>query len=374
MICPRCGAEMKPEQRYCMKCGALNYDHPDNQKMKGYITEEELEKAKQNYIESNTVGKDAIEIGGQVYANNPKEEKRSTYVDTRAALGLGAVIAIVLGLVCYFYFPFSLLMSFAVAFTFFLIVFYVLVFISLFMKGGYSGFTPLIPFYNLYAYYDIAVGNGWLFLVTLIPIVGMFFSFYASYKMGKVFGKSGWLTLFFPFVMLPIIAYSDRAIYDGKGKKYQKYLEKGKRRNTKLPGFIYSGVIFLVFFFLLESPVAFLVGEMFLTYDVERAYSRIRKDVDDGVYSCDSGDINSEDGVYYIYYDDIKDAFMTPFPVRSSLNGKSIYGYVQVSRNGNSYRYVYAMTDGDNIVSNDSSISDALEVEVPEGANVCKKS
>lgn len=374
MICPRCGAEMKPEQRYCMKCGALNYDHPDNQKMKGYITEEELEKAKKNYLESNTVGKDTIEIGGQVYANNPEEKKRSTYVDTRAALGLGAVFAIVLGLACYFYFPFSLLMSVAVALCFFLVVFYVLVFISLFMKGGYSGFTPLIPFYNLYAYYDIALGNGWLFLVALIPIVGIIFSFYASYKMGKVFGKSGWLTVFVPFIMLPIIAYSDRAIYDGKGKKYQQYLEKGKRRNTRLPGFIYSGVIFLVFFLLLETPLSELLGEMFLNYDVNNAYHTIQKDIDDGVYSCDSGDIHSEDGVYYIYYKDIKNAFMTPFPVRSSLNGKSIYGYVRVVKSGNAFNYVYAMTDGENVVSNDSNISDASEVEVPEGANLCEKS
>ena len=35
------------------------------------------------------------------------------------------------------------------------------------MKGGYSGFTPIIPFYSQYAYYDIAVGNGWKFLNSL---------------------------------------------------------------------------------------------------------------------------------------------------------------------------------------------------------------
>ena len=44
MFCPRCGAQIDPKQRYCMKCGALNYDHPDNQKMKQYITEEEFNK------------------------------------------------------------------------------------------------------------------------------------------------------------------------------------------------------------------------------------------------------------------------------------------------------------------------------------------
>ena len=52
MVCPRCGAELNSKQRYCMKCGALNYEHPDNQKLKQYITEKELEDANQEYQKS----------------------------------------------------------------------------------------------------------------------------------------------------------------------------------------------------------------------------------------------------------------------------------------------------------------------------------
>ena len=37
MICSRCGAEMKSNSRYCMKCGNLNYDHEANQGMKDYM-------------------------------------------------------------------------------------------------------------------------------------------------------------------------------------------------------------------------------------------------------------------------------------------------------------------------------------------------
>ena len=118
MFCPRCGAEMKPEQRYCMKCGALNYEHPDNQKMKQYITDDELEKAKENYLKTTEEEKDTIEIAGKVYSNVPKEEKESTYVDTRATIGLLSLITIVLLLVCYFYFPFSIVMSFLLLFMF----------------------------------------------------------------------------------------------------------------------------------------------------------------------------------------------------------------------------------------------------------------
>ena len=37
IYCSKCGAPMKEDARYCMKCGTLNYDHPDNQYMKKYM-------------------------------------------------------------------------------------------------------------------------------------------------------------------------------------------------------------------------------------------------------------------------------------------------------------------------------------------------
>ena len=37
IICPRCSMEMKKNSRYCMKCGYLNYDHPENFGMKAEV-------------------------------------------------------------------------------------------------------------------------------------------------------------------------------------------------------------------------------------------------------------------------------------------------------------------------------------------------
>ena len=37
ILCDKCGEYYNEKQRYCMKCGALNYNHPDNQSMKQYI-------------------------------------------------------------------------------------------------------------------------------------------------------------------------------------------------------------------------------------------------------------------------------------------------------------------------------------------------
>ena len=36
IVCDRCGAVYKSSMRYCMKCGKLNYNHPDNASMLKY--------------------------------------------------------------------------------------------------------------------------------------------------------------------------------------------------------------------------------------------------------------------------------------------------------------------------------------------------
>lgn len=373
MICPRCGAEMSSEQRYCMKCGALNYDHPDNQQMKRYITDSELDKANQEYQESAGGASNTIEIGGKVYVDTPEKNKKSTYVDTRVQLGLLTFFAIALAVLCYVLFHYSVWLSLAVALVYFIITFYLLVYISIYMKGGYSGFVPLVPFYSQYAYYDIAVGNGWKFLFLLIPVFGIFYFLYVNYKLGKVFGKNGWSTLFFPFILLPIIAFSDRAIYQGDGKRYKRYVDKGKRRNTILPAFVYSVAIFLVFYALLHAPFMDTLKEYFFLSDVDNIYQTIRSDVEDGVYSCREGNVTTKDGIYFISFDDATELFTLPIPVRSSFNGNPIRGYVRVENVQNKLTFYYVMTDGDKVVSSDTMNISASEVKVPDGAILCEK-
>ena len=42
ITCDRCGAVYKKSMRYCMKCGKLNYSHPDNASMLKYEPKEEF--------------------------------------------------------------------------------------------------------------------------------------------------------------------------------------------------------------------------------------------------------------------------------------------------------------------------------------------
>ena len=43
IYCKKCGSPMKKTWRCCMKCGAINYAHPENQSMKKYEPKEKKE-------------------------------------------------------------------------------------------------------------------------------------------------------------------------------------------------------------------------------------------------------------------------------------------------------------------------------------------
>lgn len=373
MVCPRCGAELNPKQRYCMKCGALNYEHPDNQKMRNYITAQEFEQANEEYQKAANGPARTIEIAGKVYADVPVADKKTTYVDTRVMVGLLFIFTLCLGAIYYFAFPYSFNMIFWLCLLFFILVFAILTNISIYMKGGYSGFVPFIPFYGQYAYFDIALGNGWLFLITLIPVVGVIYALYTSYKIGKTFGKSGWLTLLFPFIMLPIIAFSDRAVYHGPGKKYKKYVEKGKKRNTKFPAFICSIVVFLLFLGFTQLPFSRDVANYFVIKDIERVADTVKQDVYDGIYSCGDNDFSSPEGEYYVSVANLSDIQSYPIPIRSSLNGKKISGYFYIQSSRDKIVVSYNLTDGEHVFSSRDNNMSPDEISLPEGAIICKK-
>lgn len=368
MVCPRCGTTLNSKQRYCMKCGALNYEHPDNQKMKNYITEQEFEQANEEY---QKVANEIMGIAGKTYADLSATDKKNTYVDTRVMVGLLFVITLCLAAIYYFVFPYSFTMIFWLCLLFFVFVFAILTTISIYMKGGYSGFVSFVPFYGQYAYFDIALGNGWLFLITFIPVVGFVYLLYTTYKIGKCFGKSGALTLLFPFIMLPIIAFSDRAVYSGPGKKYKKYVEKGKKRNTKIPAFICSIVVFLLFWGFTQLPFSYDVANYFVMKDIDRVAGTVKQDFYDGIYSCD--DTESSLLEYYVSVTNLSDIQNYPIPIRSSLNGKKISGYFHIKNSKDKIVVSYNLTDGEHVFSSHESDISPDDVSLPEGAILCKK-
>lgn len=81
---------------------------------------------------------------------------------------------------------------------------------KVFKKAGVAGWKILIPVYNTYLTYKIVFGNGWLFLLQLIPLVGYVMPFVLEWKLAKVFGKgTGFaiLSLFFSPITRMILGF-----------------------------------------------------------------------------------------------------------------------------------------------------------------------
>ena len=92
---------------------------------------------------------------------------------------------------------------------------------KLYKKAGERGWAALIPFYSQYVLVKITWGNGWLFLLYLIPIGNLIFAIATNVKLARVFGKSGEYAvglIFLSFVFLPMLAFGS-AQYQGPDEK-----------------------------------------------------------------------------------------------------------------------------------------------------------
>lgn len=76
---------------------------------------------------------------------------------------------------------------------------------KIFTKAGEKGWKSLIPFYNWYILAKIADGNGWKFLLLIIPIVDIVFSIMLLHRLSKSFGKGTGFTV--GLIFLPNIFY-----------------------------------------------------------------------------------------------------------------------------------------------------------------------
>lgn len=88
----------------------------------------------------------------------------------------------------------------------------IICFWKIFEKAGEHGWAVLVPFYYSYVVFKIAFGNGWKFLLLLVPFVNIVFAIMLPFKLAKAFGKSsgfGAGLLFLSFIFAPILAFSD---------------------------------------------------------------------------------------------------------------------------------------------------------------------
>jgi hypothetical protein len=83
---------------------------------------------------------------------------------------------------------------------------------KIYEKADRPGYASVIPFYSQYVLYDIAMGNGWLFILGFIPIVGWIMKLYMCHRLATSFGKGVGYTLgliFFNPIFRCILAFGE---------------------------------------------------------------------------------------------------------------------------------------------------------------------
>jgi hypothetical protein len=86
----------------------------------------------------------------------------------------------------------------------------------IYQKADKPGWASIIPFYSMYVLFDIALGNGILFLLLFVPIVNYIALIVVYYKLAKSFGKGIGFTIgiiFLPIIFLPILGFGNAEYY-----------------------------------------------------------------------------------------------------------------------------------------------------------------
>lgn len=81
---------------------------------------------------------------------------------------------------------------------------------KVFEKAGLKGWMSLIPFYSSYKEFELVYGDGWKFLLLLIPFANIFFAIKFYFDLAKVFGEGtafGFGLFLANAVFIPILAF-----------------------------------------------------------------------------------------------------------------------------------------------------------------------
>ena len=352
-FCARCGAPFDPRSRYCMKCGNINPDHPSNKNMSKYI--------KKNRVEGYRIG------SGQTVANRKKNfldlkasnavvgEHTGNFAICFAVNMVGYLVASI-GTILYYLLlsrgnievvvssnvPLYLL-------TYSVVFFYLFSFEVLFIKLNRRWWLSLIPIINMCVLVEAVNDSRRLALMSLIPVVGQIIWIMTICKLGASFQKSGVLTLLFPFIMIPVIAFGGSAFH---------WVFYVSNHSTVENDYIYKKVFSTMVLVFTAISVAFLLYTRNVVLvneagSLDKAYimgasdmliDDVVKKVNAGEYTCD---FNMD--TFYFHFDDLSETYNVPFEIFFS----PVEAYIKVEKvkEGDviildEYNYYISATDG----------------------------
>lgn len=371
-VCPRCGNDVKNSSRYCMKCGYLNPNHPDNKKMEKFMPTE---------MQSYSVSEAGVNTAFQANKNEVRGSVETAFGSHMGSFTLCFIVnflcwlILLVALIASFYYVAgkNVMMMLSSEFSYALLGTALLSIIQYgieltYMKMNKRWWMSLIPFVNLYELSDAIYEKKLLNILVFVPVVGQIYLLVLLYKMGKDFKTSGFLTMIFPMIMFPVIGFGSNAFrgvcyLSGRDSLEQEYGKKKVFLVTCVIAIVASIVVFIYANTVAINKEVDRLSSYYLYFASQRVIRRTKLKVENNVYECDQ----TEKEVLYFYFQDLDDYFSIPFYVYR--NPIKAYVKVVVHKNGkgvlDTYEYYISMTDRtygyEEVLADDLDIEDIKE-------------
>lgn len=373
IYCDRCGNKMRADQRCCIKCGNINFLNQDNQSMEKFAKKAEQSVLNNSFVKNKFI-KDSAAIDSVMYADK---------AGNRGLCLLFNFIIYVISLFILFVFGKNSIpaasYNYVVAILFVVVTYIHFILLAMqlvYMKANKRWWAVFVPFYDLFQWFDITMGNGWLSLLSYIPFVGSVFLLISFYKMGEKFGKNKLLCLIFPYIMIIILAFGIDVYYKGVNFIFSKKdKEKTLSREYKVNNFIIKYVL------LITIIVGGVFGYNYINLKLKNYFIEnvniivdyVEEKVEKGAFVCSTYNSN---GILYFKFDNASSDFNCDLPARHDVILNRYSGYIKVVKDGDGYKYYASVTNGlygvvdvefDTLDSSDVSFIKDIYIDINDG-------
>ncbi len=377
MMCPRCGTEMKINSRYCMKCGYLNYNHPENVALKPYMGK--LQETT-NFVNGNVQMKQffGARKAHEIRFGSKTGNKKICYF-LNVLLYIICMVLAFLAVYRNYEFLIDLLYS-SLPFWFLgitVIFIYLYAIELIFMKMNEKWWNAFIPIYNVFVLSYRGLGSYWYGLIGLLPlfsvgsayvlttngvegylnliplvlsIISAIYYLVLAYNIGKKFNFNGFIFMLFWPIFIPLCGFGASA-FDGvtyvNGLDNISIEKEYKLTNsfvivTSLVLVSCLGLIGYLNRTVFLDPMKSL-EKYYYVYASRAIVNKVKTDIKIRTINCDEGlYLLYEDGDYYFYYGSASSKADLLF--KNSRD--EIESYVKVVTSGGKSEYYISLTDG----------------------------
>ena len=384
ILCPRCQTEMKSNARYCMKCGYLNYNHPENIALKPYMGK----------LQEST-----SYVNGQAQTRQFLGKRKMYEVRFGSKTGNKTLCFIINVLFYLLFMTLSFLAVYknydymidllysALPYLFLAVTvsfIYIYAWELIFMKMNERWWYAFIPIYNIFVLSYRGLGSYWYGFLSFLPGVNVIYLLVLSFIIGKKFGYNGFLFMLFWPLYIPVCGFGTNAF---DGITYVNGLENNSiEKEYKLTNsfilvassvlVVCLGLIGYLNRSIFADPIKSL-DKYYYVYASRAIVNKVKTDTKVRTINCDEGIyLLSEAGEYYFYYASASAEADLLFKTTRD----EITAYVKVIHEGGIPTYYISLTDGkfgveEKLVS-EIGIDDVVEMtELPTnyiGNNICK--